>query len=112
MNRFAIAVVLGFAALSVQAQSEPAPAPAPATAAAGTGSADTIVVRGDASARPVPDAGCIRESGTLLRKRDKKGCTGAPGQSYSREQIDRTGAIDTGEAIRRLSPSASLRRGG
>lgn len=103
MNRFAIALVLGFAALSVQAQSEPAPEPA---------AGETIVVRNDASAGPAPDAGCIRESGTLLRKRDKKGCTGAPGQSYGRDQIDRTGAIDTGDAIRKLSPSASLRRGG
>lgn len=106
MNRFALALSLGFAALSVQAQSEPAPVPAPAAPE------DAVVVRDDASVRPAPEAGCIRESGTRLRKRDSKGCTGAPGESYSRDQIDRSGAIDTGDAIRRLSPSASLRRGG
>ncbi len=106
MNRFAIALVLGFAAASAQAQTEPAPTPEPAAPE------DTIVVRNDGQARDALDTGCVRDSGTLLRKRDKKGCTGAPGQSYSREQIDRTGAIDTGDALRKLSPSVRLRRGG
>lgn len=105
MNRFAIALILGFAAASTQAQTDPAPTSGPAPAE------DTIVVRDDGGTRQAPDTGCIRESGTRLRKRDKKGCTGAPGQSYDRDQIDRTGAIDTGDAIRKLSPSATLRRG-
>ena len=106
MNRFAIALVLGFAAASAQAQTQPAATPEPAAPE------DTIVVRNDGQARQALDTGCVRESGTLLRKRDKKGCTGAPGQSYSRDQIDRTGAIDTGDALRKLCPSARLRRGG
>lgn len=107
MNRFAIALVLGLSTLSVQAQSD-VPAPQPATAEAD----GSLVIRDDASVRPALDTGCIRETGTRLHKRDKKGCTGAPGRSYSREEIDRSGATDTGEAIRRLSPSASLYRGG
>lgn len=114
MNRFAFALSLGLAALSVQAQSEPAATTsasetAPETAPAN--SQDAIVVRSDASARPAPDTGCVRDTGTRLRKRDRNGCTGAPGDSYSRGEIDGTGATDVGEAIRKLSPSATLRRG-
>lgn len=64
--------------------------------------ADTVVVR---------DTGCVRDSGTHLARRDKNGCTGAPGQSISRTEIDRSGATDTADAIRKLSPSATVRRG-
>lgn len=106
MKRLALTLALGLAALSAQAQSEPAPT-APIDA-----SQEAIVVRSDDSARPARDTGCVRDTGTRLRKRDRNGCTGAPGHSYSRGDIDGTGATDVGEAIRKLSPSATVRRGG
>ena len=106
MNRFALTLALGLSALSVQAQSEPA-----LTASATDGSQDAIVVRSDASARPARYTGCVRDTGTRLRKRDRNGCTGAPGHAYTRDEIDRTGATDVGGAIRKLSPSATLRQG-
>ena len=53
---------------------------------------------------------CVRETGTRIPARDDDGCTSLPGDSYDRDDIDRTGAIDTADAIRKLSPSATIRR--
>lgn len=106
MKKFALVLALGLFALAAHAQSEVAPAAAP------DASAETTVVTPDPQAAAPRDTGCIRETGTRIDKRDKNGCTGAPGQSYSREDIDRTGATDTAEAIRKLSPRATVRRGG
>lgn len=134
MKRLAPMLLLVFSAFAVQAQS-PAPAEpaqpaaqaeiageaqvAATSSAAGEAQAATpAAVAGDASvatpgeaAKPGLDPGCVRESGTRLKKRDKKGCTGAPGTSYSRADIDRTGAVDTADAVRKLSTSGTVRRG-
>jgi hypothetical protein len=56
------------------------------------------------------DKPCVRETGTRTPNRDEDGCNGLPGESYDKEQIDRTGAVDTADAIRKLSPSATVRR--
>ena len=106
MKKFAIALALGLFAIAAHAQSD--------VAATGTvpASTETTVISPDPAATQPREKGCVRESGTVLDKRDKDGCTGAPGQSYSREDIDRTGAVDTGDAIRKLSPRATVRRGG
>lgn len=99
-------LALGLACMTAHAQSEAAPAAPPVEAA------ETIVVTPDESKAAPRDKGCIRATGTRTAKRDRKGCTGAAGQSYSREDIDRTGATDLGDALRRLSPSATVSRGG
>jgi len=106
VKKFAIALALGLFAAAAHAQSDVA------AVQAAPASTETTVISPDAAATQPPEKGCVRESGTLIDKRDKNGCTGAPGQSYSREDIDRTGAIDTGDAIRKLSPRATVRRGG
>ena len=99
MKTLALALLLGLSAPVAFAQSEAAPAAAPEPAV------ETTVITPATPATAARDTGCIRETGTRLRKRDRNGCTGAPGQSYSRQEIGRTGAIDTGDALRRLSPS-------
>lgn len=122
MNRYALTLLLGLSVVAVQAKT-PAPAEAqvpataatpaaPATAATPVAAAgETTVITPANTAKPELDPGCVRESGTRIKKRDKKGCTGAPGSSYSRADIDRTGAVDTADAIRKLSPSATVSRG-
>lgn len=53
------------------------------------------------------DRNCLRYTGTHLRRtadKDRK-CVGAPGRSYSKQGIDRTGAIDLADALRRLDTS-------
>jgi len=58
------------------------------------------------------DAFCLRETGSHLRSYRNKPhgdraveCANAPGRVYSREDIDKTGAITTKDALRRLDPS-------
>lgn len=104
MKHAAIAVLIGLSALAVQAQP-----PATAPEAAQSARAEATVITADDAARPDPR--CVRDTGTRLANRDDKGCTGAPGDSYSREDIERTGATNTADALRKLSPRATVSRG-
>jgi len=85
----------------------------------------------DASPAPQADAqtapparaevNCVRYTGSLVlaaqARRDERRaratgttaaqppCNGSPGQGYSREDIQRTGAIDLADALRKLDPA-------
>jgi hypothetical protein len=48
---------------------------------------------------------CVQETGSRIKRRDARGCNGEPGRSYDRDDLDRTGAIDAADALRRLDPS-------
>jgi hypothetical protein len=56
------------------------------------------------------DRRCLTATGSRIRDDDGRDCRALPGDSYDRDDIDRTGAIDTADAIRKLSPSATIRR--
>jgi hypothetical protein len=47
--------------------------------------------------------GCVQDTGSRIKQ--KPGDCRGPGRSYSRDELDRTGAIDTAEALKRLDPS-------
>lgn len=93
------------------------PAPAPASVETAAPQASSAPA-GDA-AQPAPkdevatkddlsDRNCLKETGSRLAPRpDKKGrkCINAAGRSYTREDIDRSGAIDLKDALRRLDPA-------
>lgn len=56
----------------------------------------------------VTDRSCLKETGSRLAPRpDSKGrkCVNATGRSYTKEDVDRTGAIDLKDALRRLDPA-------
>lgn len=56
-------------------------------------------------------SGCVKHTGTRLNKsRDKNGCNGEPGRSYSKDDLDSTGANSVGEALERLDPSIRISR--
>lgn len=66
----------------------------------------------------VSDHTCLRQTGSRIvasanaradagKDKSKRQCTSAPGRSYSREDIDRTGAVDLADALRRLDPSVN-----
>ena len=57
---------------------------------------------------------CVRETGTMIHRfrqappattRAVDCATSSPGRSYSRRDIERTGAFDTAQALRELDPS-------
>ncbi|MGH8050896.1 MAG: hypothetical protein ACRERV_10075 [Methylococcales bacterium] len=50
---------------------------------------------------------CITETGSRIKRKDKKGCNGLAGRSYDSDDISRTGATDIGDALRMLDPSIS-----
>lgn len=75
---------------------------------------------GDAQSRDaadrISDRNCLRHTGSRItaqanaradarKDKSKRECAPLSGRSYTREDIDRTGALDIGEALRRLDPS-------
>lgn len=47
---------------------------------------------------------CIRDSGTRIKPR-KGECVGIAGRSYSNDDLQRNGAINAGDALRRIDPT-------
>lgn len=107
MNRLVITLVLSAFALGASAQT-----PAPdAAVQAQNNSADVTVVTGDKDKEKINDRYCLRETGSHIVSKHKKSCiSSANGTAYNRDDIDRTGATDLAEALRRLSPSVSIQR--
>lgn len=109
MQRLMLAAALSAFAFAAVAQT-PSPAPqaggtAQAKAQAGVVAADA---RADAGSRPANkkanDAQCLRQTGSRIQSRAKGDCA-AYGRSYDRNDLNRTGEIDTASALRRLDPS-------
>lgn len=58
--------------------------------------------------KEMADGNCLKQTGSRITPRaDKHGrkCVNAPGRAYSKEDLDRTGATDLADALRRLDPS-------
>jgi outer membrane cobalamin receptor len=47
---------------------------------------------------------CLQHTGSRIKPSEDRPCINAPGQVISRERIEQTGAIDTAEALRRITP--------
>lgn len=61
-----------------------------------------------APTEPAPaatDPNCLQETGSRIKRDANQPCIGAAGQVITREQLDRSGAVTTADAMRRLSPS-------
>jgi hypothetical protein len=46
---------------------------------------------------------CVQDTGTRIQQPDGT-CRNVPGSSYTQEDIQRTGEIDTGRALQKLDP--------
>jgi hypothetical protein len=66
--------------------------------------------------KEIADHSCLRQTGSRIiasanaradarKDPSKRQCASAPGRSYTRDDIDRTGAVDLADALRRLDPS-------
>jgi len=53
------------------------------------------------------DRNCLQQTGSLIRARKGK-CLPLPGQSYSGDELRRTGATDTAHALQMLDPRISI----
>jgi hypothetical protein len=100
------ALLLGVsgAVLADDGDADPRPAPtAAAQAGLGTG-LDQVETAGTEAVEP---AGCVRQTGTRIKRRDTP-CQA--GRSYDRDAIDRTGANSVADALQRLDPSVRIHR--
>lgn len=122
MNRAVLTLLFVLSPLAVLAQSPAAPAPeapVPTPAAGRVAVTDATppaepAAEGNAEARPesedlaeseaTHDRHCLRDTGTRIKRRDRRGCTPGIGESYTGEELRRTGATSTAEALRLLSP--------
>ena len=90
----------------------PAPAPAEPAVPRASDTAQPVpkdeVAKNEVARNDANDRNCLKETGSRLAPRpDSKGrkCVNAIGRSYTREDLDRTGTIDLGDALRRLDPA-------
>jgi hypothetical protein len=91
-------------ALAAETHATPTPTVAHAAVAA-QGAA-----RADPQPAPLPAPGarnCLQHTGSLIPPA-KGRCLPVTGTSYSRQDLERTGAIDIGRALQRLDPSVTL----
>src|SRR5262245_47032935 len=110
MKRLLLATMLSLAAFTASAQSATVDARANVSASA-IDSVDAqakVQTQAQAGAKPTAterrnDPNCVTQTGTHLKSRQRNGCV-ANGRSYSRDDLDRTGQTDVGEALRRLDP--------
>ncbi len=117
MKRLALtAALLGLAfAASAQTAAPAATNPAaPQTASAAStdtsteAQAEMPTHRNKADAKDeIADRNCLKYTGSRVIRADGKGrkCANATGRAYNRDDIDRTGAVDLRDAIRRLDPA-------
>ena len=50
---------------------------------------------------------CAAETGSRIH-RDSSQCSASPSRTYTRDDIERTGSIDTAEALRLLDPTITV----
>ena len=118
MKRLALTAALLSLAFATSAQTATPAAVDPAadtqtaaTAPTGTSteaSAEASGNRNKADAKnEAADHNCLKHTGSRLIRADSKGrkCANATGRAYNRDDIDRTGAVDLRDAIRRLDPA-------
>lgn len=102
------AALLGLASAASAQTAAPAADPQTAAAAPAETAAEASANRHKADAKDeIADRNCLKHTGSRVIRADSKGrkCAIATGRAYNREDIDRTGAVDLRDAIRRLDPA-------
>ena len=108
MKRLALSTLLAALAFTASAQAQvdaPAPAVEPQVTVADAAAADATQ---QATPRELNDRNCLKHTGTRITPRpDRNGrkCANVVGRVYNRDDLDRTGAVDLADALRRLDPA-------
>lgn len=110
MKRLMLAVVLSGVVLAASAQTPAVQPEAPAAAAVAAVPAEKPVADKDDNVAPrkatLAELNCVQQTGSRLRTRSQAGkCNGVAGNSYSREELLRTGRGGIGDAVRTLDMS-------
>ena len=104
MKRSMLVLLLSACAFAASAQTVPAAASPdlarePAQPAAAADAKPAAV----AAKQDRRDPNCLTQTGSRVQSRNQKDCVGY-GRSYSRDELDRTGRTDVGQALRQLDP--------
>ena len=108
MKRLALtAALLGLVCAASAQTAAPAQPTDPQTADPAPTETSAKQDKADAKKDEWADRNCLQYTGSRLIRADSKGrkCANATGRSYSKEDIDRTGALDLRDALRRLDPA-------
>lgn len=73
--------------------------------AQGLDPAQPVVAVAESASDKKAGVNCLTETGSRIKRSAEQPCISAPGQVITRDDINRTGAIDTAEALRKLSPA-------
>jgi len=80
------------------------------TTAQQTAASNTDVALGTKQVPAPGSRNCIRDTGSHIRHRDQA-CLPLPGNSYNREDLERTGNPNIGQALQQLDPSVQIGHG-
>ncbi|HEY5972687.1 MAG TPA: hypothetical protein VIT22_12140 [Pseudoxanthomonas sp.] len=110
MKRLALFTAVFGLAFSAAAQTPtvgPADPATPQTTSAAATRADANATDNQAAKDELADRTCMKETGSRVIRADRNGrkCAIATGRAYTKEDLDRTGAIDLADALRRLDPA-------
>ena len=97
----AAALAFGLATAAMAAPQNQSAPTADQTAAAATSASQS-----NSAVKP-GDRNCLRDTGSLIKPTPGQ-CLPVSGRSYSRQDIDRTGARTLGPALRDLDPSVTI----
>jgi hypothetical protein len=107
--RLLCAVVLGaplaVAAQAVAAEQAPPRSTASEDVVSAPGAAATDEARIAEEKKMRAEPYCLRHTGSLIRQTGSRQRCMAIGKAYTRDDLDRTGATDIGDALRRLDSS-------
>jgi hypothetical protein len=51
-----------------------------------------------------PDSHCVVDTASRIKRPADKACSATPGTSYSQQELESTGRIDTSDALKQLDP--------
>lgn len=105
-----VAALFAWLPLAAFAETPPQASAAALDAAPTATAAEPAAVAPTKPVKPsVADRRCLRETGSRISARRSArrdgGCLPVNGRSYSQEELQRTGAVDIADALRRLDPS-------
>jgi hypothetical protein len=100
----ALAVALGAGGVAVAQTTADVSAP---TGTQPTTSVNTDVASGTKQVPAPGSRNCVRDTGSHITNR-KQACLPVNGQSYSREDLDRTGNPNLGQALQQLDPNVRI----
>lgn len=69
--------------------------------------AEGATAKTTAESTPQP-ANCVRDTGTRIKAADGGCLSGVPGRSYGHDELQSTGAVDAGDALRKLNTDLTV----